>query len=95
MKHMKHPNFILAIVSIIVLLIGIGMRFYGYAGGDYVIGFSALLGAIHYIWSIIDVVGGDLKGEKRIPWLIAVIACPVLGGMLYYVMHQTRGRIIT
>lgn len=96
MNNLRHPNFILSIASIIILLFGIGLRANGYAFGDYVIGFSVLLGAIHWIWAIIDVTKrGDLKAFQKRFWLIAVIACPVLGGMLFYTMHQERDKIIT
>ncbi len=96
MKNLRHPNFILAVISIIVLLFGIGFMANGYAFGDYVIGFSVLLGAIHWIWAIIDVIGrSDMRPFQKRFWLIVVIACPVLGGMLFYAMHQERNKIVT
>lgn len=96
MNNLKHPNFILAIISIIILLFGIGFRATGYAFGDYIIGFAILLGAIHWIWAIVDVIKrADMRPYQKRFWLIAVIACPVLGGMLFYTMHQERNKIIT
>ena len=96
MKNLKHPNFILAIVSALVLLIGIIMRVNGYAGGDYVVGASVVLGAIHWIWAIIDVTRrDDLKPKHRIFWLIGVIACPLMGAMIFYAMHQERNKYVT
>ena len=96
MNNLKHPNFILAIVSIILLLIGIVLQANAYGVGMYIIGFSILLGAIHWIWSIIDVIKRtDLKPFQKRFWLIAVIAAPAIGGMLFYAMHQRSGRIVT
>lgn len=96
MKNLTHPNFILAVISIIVLLLGIGFRANGYAFGDYVIGASIVLGAIHWIWAIVDVSKrSEMKSFQKSFWLIAVIACPALGGMLFYAMHQERDKIVT
>lgn len=96
MKNIKHPNFIFGIISIIIIFIGIGLKANGYRGGDYVLIGATVLGAIHYIWSILDVVNrSDLKPFQKRFWLIAVIAVPALGSLVFYVMHQTRGRITT
>lgn len=96
MKNLRHPNFILAISSGIVLIIGIGLRANAYPFGDYVIIASAVMGVVHYIWSITDVISRhDLKPFQKRFWLIAVVACPLIGGMLFYVLHQRGGRITT
>jgi hypothetical protein len=92
MWNRRHPNFILGLVAYLFVFIGIGLRANGYREGDYVIGFSALLGAIHWIWSIIDVLR-DYKvnsaSENRILWVILVIIIPPVGGLLYYAMSKT------
>ena len=96
MKNLRHPNFILAIVSAIVLLFGIGMRANGYQAGDYVLGAGALLAGIHWIWAIIDVIGrSDMKPFQKRFWLIVVIAVPVFGAMVFYGLHQASGKITT
>jgi hypothetical protein len=96
MKNLRHPNFILAIVSAIVLFIGIGMRASGYQGGDYVVGAGAILAGIHWIWAIVDVIGrSDMKPFQKRFWLIVVIAVPVFGAMVFYGMHQESGKITT
>ena len=92
MQNKRHPNFILGIVAYVFLFIGIGLRANGYQAGDYVIGFSALLGAIHWIWSIIDVLRNyrvNSASENRIIWVILVIIIPPVGGLLYYAMSKT------
>ena len=96
MNNLKHPNFILGVISFVVLFIGIGMRANSYDSGTYVIIASVVLGAIHWIWSIVDVVNrGDMKPFQKRFWLIAVIAAPAIGSMLFYAMHQRSGKIIT
>jgi cytochrome c oxidase assembly factor CtaG len=97
MKNLRHPSFILAVVSIILLFIAIGLRANTYNNtGDTVILISVALGAIHWIWSIIDVATRhDMRGFQKRMWLIAVIACPLLGGMLFYALHQRAGKIVT
>ena len=96
MKNLRHPNFILAIVSAIILFFGIGMRASGYQGGDYLIGAGTLLAGIHWIWAIIDVARrADLKPYQKRFWLIVVVAVPVFGGMVFYGLHQERGKIVT
>ena len=96
MNNLKHPNFILGIVSFVILFIGIGMRANSYESGTYVIILSVILGAIQWIWCIVDVVKrGDMKPFQKRFWLIAVITVPALGSMIFYIMHQRRGKIVT
>jgi 4-hydroxybenzoate polyprenyltransferase len=96
MKNLKHPNFILAIISTLVLFIGVGMRANGYPSGDYVLGAGTLLAGIHWIWAIIDVISRhDLKAFQKRFWMISVIAVPVFGALVFYVMHQERDKIVT
>jgi len=97
MKNLKHPSFILAVISIFVLFIGIGLRANGdnRTGDAFIIG-SVALGFVHWVWTIFDVaMRTDLKAFQKRFWLIAVVACPILGGMLFYGMHQTKGKIVT
>jgi hypothetical protein len=96
MKNLTHPAFILGVISIILLLIGIVIKANGFSAGDILIMISVLLAGIFWIWSIIDVINkNDLKPFQKRFWLIAVIAAPAVGGMLFYIMHQKAGRIIT
>ena len=96
MKNTRHPNFIFGIIVIILVLIGIGLKANGYREGDYVLIGSTVLGGIHWIWAIIDVIGRtDLKNFQKRFWLIAVIAVPAFGALVFYVMHQTKDKITT
>ena len=96
MKNLQHPNFILSLISAVFLFVGIGMRANGYQGGEYVLITGTILAGIHWIWAIIDVIGrSDLKPFQKRFWLIVVIAVPVFGAMVFYVLHQERDKIIT
>jgi len=96
MKNLRHPNFILAIISGIILLIGIILRANGYRGGDYVVLTGAVLAGIHWIWAIVDVINrSDMKPFQKRFWLIVVVAVPVFGAMVFYGLHQQRGKIVT
>jgi len=80
------------------MMIGIGMRANGNPNGDYVLGAGALLAGIHWIWAIIDVINrnpDDMKGYQKRFWLIVVITVPVFGAMVFYGLHQEKGKIIT
>jgi 4-hydroxybenzoate polyprenyltransferase len=96
MKNLRHPNFILAIVSAIVLFLGIGFRANGYQEGDYVLVAGTLLAGIHWIWAIIDVISRhDMRPYQKRFWLIVVVAVPVFGGMVFYGLHQEGDKIVT
>lgn len=95
MKSLKHPNFILAIVAILVFFIGVGLKANGYQSSDYAIGGGIVLGAIHYVWSIIDVATTHtLQAVQKKFWLIIVIVAPGFGSILYYIMHSRRNQVV-
>jgi hypothetical protein len=88
-KNTTHPSFIIGAVSFVVFIVGIGLRANGYAGGDFVLLSSILMGALHWIWSIVDVARGHgLNSDSKIFWLILVMLIPPLGGMIYYMMKR-------
>jgi uncharacterized membrane protein YqjE len=92
MKRASHPNFILGLISFLLLIIGVGMRSNGLASANYVLIASFVLGGIHWIWAIVEVLKNfrtDSTRENRILWVIAVIAVPPVGGMLYYLFGRT------
>ena len=96
MKNARHPNFLFGLFSILLVLIGIGLKANGYRFGDYMLIGSTVLGAIHWIWAIIDVASRtDMKPFQKRFWLISVIAVPALGALVFYVLHQTKDRITT
>jgi len=92
MRNIKHPNLILGLVSLFLIFIALALRVNGFQAGDYVLVFSFFLGAIHWIWAIIDVFKNyrvNSQSENRIIWVVLVIIIPPLGGLLYYSMSKT------
>lgn len=90
MKQTTHPNFILGIISILLLFIGIGLKFYSYRSGDAVLIGATVLGGIHWIWSIIDVFRHQTSmSQSRKFWIILVIIVPAVGSMCYYMFSKT------
>jgi len=86
---MKHPSFIIGAASFVVFLLGVVLRGNGYVHGDVVILSAIILGAIHWIWSIVDVITTyDLNPDSKSFWLILVMLIPPLGGMIYYMMKR-------
>ena len=96
MKNLKHPNFILAIVATIVLFMGVGMNGNGQDKGVYMLGLAALLAGIHWLWAIVDVISRhDLRPFQKRFWLIAVVAVPVFGALVFYGLHNEKDKIVT
>jgi hypothetical protein len=88
-KNIQHPAFIIGLISFILLIVGAGIRANSYSAGDWIFLSAVGLGAIHWIWAIIDVIKGyDLNPDSKTFWLILVILIPPMGGMLYYMMKR-------
>ncbi|GAC1423538.1 MAG: hypothetical protein NVS1B13_17790 [Flavisolibacter sp.] len=82
---LRYPNFILGLISFLFLLVGVAFKANGYKGSDYIILSAIILGAIHWIWSIVEVA----KASPRLKtfWLMIVIIVPPVGGMIYYIAN--------
>ena len=95
MANIRHPNFILAILSFIVAAVAVGLRTSNdHEKADVFMIIAIIMGGIHWIWSIIDVARTDsLHGSQKKFWLIGVIAIPI-GGLFYYLMHSKRNTIV-
>lgn len=88
-KNIRHPSFIIGATSFILFLLGIVLRGNGFVAGDKIVLSAIILGAIHWIWSIVDVITGyDLNPGSKSFWLILVMLIPPLGGMIYYLMKR-------
>jgi hypothetical protein len=88
-KNIRHPNFIIGLLSFFLFLLGVVLRGNDYVKGNMVILSAIILGAVHWIWSIVNVVTGyDLKPGSKVFWLIVVMLIPPVGGMLYYMMER-------
>ena len=89
-KRTHHPNFILGLSSMLILLIGIVLRYNGFYAGNYIMMGAVAMGAIHWIWSIIDVLAHQsFKSQSKVFWIILVIVIPPVGGLLYYAFSRT------
>jgi 4-hydroxybenzoate polyprenyltransferase len=95
MKSLKKPQFILGLVSHVVFLIAILLMANNYPSGQWLMYAGLILGAIYWIWSIIEVSGtDDLKRYQKTFWLILVISIPMFGALLYHILHQSRNKIV-
>lgn len=96
MANIKHPNFLLAVIAIIFGIVAIGLRSNREnAAGNTLSIISAGLALISWAWSIFEVQKTDtLQGSQKKFWLIAVIAIPMVGGMLYHLLHSKKDTIV-
>lgn len=96
MANLRHPNFILGIVAIVILVASIAFRNNRENGiGNILVIVTAVLMTISWIWSIIEVSRTNtLEGGQKIVWTIAVVAVPFVGGMLYHWLHSKPNTIV-
>lgn len=94
MKHTSHPAFILAMIGTALILVGL-VAMPHIELGIYLMYAGFLIAGIFWLWAIWDVVvTNDLRPYQKMFWLIITISAPVMGGLLYYSMHQRRNRIV-
>ncbi|TCJ17819.1 hypothetical protein EPD60_06450 [Flaviaesturariibacter flavus] len=66
-KQTLYPNFILGIITFLMLFIGIGIQRSGSSTGFWIWVTAAGLGAIHWIWAIIDVFRNqNIRSQSRV-----------------------------
>lgn len=95
MKNLSRPAFILAMIGTALILVGL-LALPRYALGTYIMYAGFLIAGIFWLWAIWDVLtADDLKYYQKMFWLILTVSVPVMGGLLFYIMHQKRNRIIT
>ena len=88
-KNITHPAFIIGAASFVLFLLGIVLEANNYVYGDKIILSAIALGALHWIWSMTDVLTGfDLNPDSKSFWLIIVMLIPPMGGMIYYMMKR-------
>jgi hypothetical protein len=96
MKNLKKPAFILGIIGALLLFIGLAMKTYNDPNGNLVLYAGIVLGGIFWIWAISEVIATDtLKPFQKRFWIIIVLSVPVVGGLLYHILHQQRNKIVT
>lgn len=95
MKTLTRPAFTLAMVGTALILIGL-VAMPHYEIGIYIMYAGFLLAGIFWLWAIWDVIAADnLRYFQKVFWLIIVVSVPVMGGLLFYLMHQRANKIVT
>jgi prolipoprotein diacylglyceryltransferase len=92
-RNMTHPNFLLGLISSLLLIAGVFVLASEREAGRIVILTSIFLGAIHWVGSMISVCKDHtLKKEEtsRYFWLSLVIIIPPIAGMLYYMADDKK-----
>src|SRR5829696_2603780 len=92
-NYQKHPNLILGLATFVLLILAVGMRANRQNGlGDVLLIATFVLGAVHWVWSLTDVIRDyrtDKASENRnIIWVILVAVVPPVGGILYYAFNK-------
>jgi hypothetical protein len=96
MANIRHPNFILGIVAILLHGIALGLRTSrNHQVADILTIVGSVLMLVSWVWSVFEVQKTDtLQGSQKKFWLIAVISIPFAGGMLYHILHSKRNTIV-
>ncbi|MDF2190292.1 hypothetical protein [Paraflavitalea sp. CAU 1676] len=95
MKNLTRPAFILAMIGTVLILIGL-VAMPRFEMGTYIMYAGFLLAGIFWLWAIWDVISApDLKYYQKMFWLILTVSVPVMGGLLFYIMHQKSNKIVT
>jgi predicted membrane channel-forming protein YqfA (hemolysin III family) len=72
------------------------MKSYGGAASNILFYVGMGLMGVFWIWSIVKVLSApDMKPFQKRFWMISVIAVPVLGGLIFHIMHRKPGKIIS
>jgi Na+/proline symporter len=96
MANIRHPNFILGIIAILLHAVALALRTTANNEVADILSITASgLMVVSWVWSVIEVIKTDtLQGSQKKFWLIGVIAIPFAGGMLYHLMHSKRNTIV-
>lgn len=95
MKNVRRPSLIFGLITTALFFIGFFLIASENKNAYYALYAGLGLGAIYWIWSIIQVTGADdLKKYQKTFWLIIVIAVPFFGAFLYNILHQTRNNMV-
>lgn len=78
------------------MLVGIVVKSNGFEWGSYMLYAGAGLAGICWLWAIGEVISrDDLKPFQKRFWMIAVIAVPVFGGMVFHALHQEKNKLVS
>ena len=81
---------ILLVISFILFLIGISIPGRGTALHIIVVVTSIVLGFVFYAVSFKQVL--SLKSERRIFWIVAIVCVPMIGNLIYIIVHDALTR---
>jgi len=81
---------ILLIVSFILFLVGISIPGRGTALHIIVVVTSVALGFLFYALTLHQVL--KLKSERRIFWIVAVVCLPMIGNLIFIIVHDALTR---
>lgn len=96
MKNLKKPAFLLGMIAAILLFLGLVLKTYNDSNGNIVLYAGIVLGGIFWIWAISEVIAtNDLKPFQKRFWIIIVLSVPIVGGLLYHILHQQKNKIVT
>lgn len=96
MKNLRKPAFYIGILGALLLFLGLGLKSSNDSNGNLVLYAGLALGGIFWVWAISEVVSAtDLKPFQKRFWLIIVLAVPVVGGLIFHILHQQKNKIIT
>jgi len=81
---------ILLVISFILFLIGISIPGRGTTLHVIVVVTSIVLGFVFYAVSFKQVL--SLKSERRIFWIVAIVCVPMIGNLIYIIVHDALTR---
>lgn len=96
MKSLRKPSFIFGLSSHLIFLLALFLMANDYPYAIWVMYAGLILGALYWIWTVIEVANAgtdELKKYQKSFWLILVIAIPMFGALLYHLVHQRRRKI--
>lgn len=96
MANLRHPRFLVGIFTILLGMIAVGLRSNrDNDTSDVVAIIAGVLFVGCWIWDIYEVATTNtLQGSQKKFWLIATIAIPFVGGMLYHWLHSKQDTIV-
>ena len=84
---------ILLIVSFILFLVGVSIPGRGTALHIIVVVTAVALGFVFYLLTFHQVLTSpSLKGQRRIFWIVALVRLPMIGNLIYIIVHDALTR---
>ena len=92
----RHPNLIIGLFTFLTLILSMGFHANRLNSvGDVLLIATFVLGFVHWVWSIIDVLkhyrSNKATEDRTIIWVILVIIVPPVGGIIFYSFNRNLG----